>query len=131
MMRTAGPGGEAPNPAVCNCGVSRHHLRLEGYVSMSATDTPHPVATIKSHRQTTLANLPKCAAAAAAAAAVCLVRVRDGALWAAHFAMLRRGAPAVAGTRPFLNLPQLAPPSSPSFAPRCALAAGWSRTSRS
>ena len=31
MMRTAGPGGEAPDPVVCKCGVSRHHLRVEGY----------------------------------------------------------------------------------------------------
>lgn len=59
MMRTAGPGGEAPDPVVCKCGVSRHHLRLEGYVTMSATDTAHPVATIKSHRQSALANLPQ------------------------------------------------------------------------
>jgi hypothetical protein len=58
MMRTAGPGGEAPDPVVCKCGVSRHHLRLEGYVSMSQENTPHPVATIRSHRQSTLANIP-------------------------------------------------------------------------
>eukprot|EP01043_Picozoa_sp_COSAG02_P021041 COSAG02_NODE_1056_length_14925_cov_84.064212_5_plen_605_part_00 len=58
MMRTAGPGGEAPDPVVCKCGVSRHHLRLEGYVTMSQENTPHPVATIRSHRQSTLANIP-------------------------------------------------------------------------
>ena len=58
MMRTAGPGGEAPDPVVCKCGVSRHHLRVEGYVVMSAEDTPHPVATIKSHRVSSLANVP-------------------------------------------------------------------------
>ena len=58
MMRTAGPGGEAPDPVVCHCGVSRHHLRLEGYVSMSKENTPHPVATIRSHRESTLANIP-------------------------------------------------------------------------
>jgi hypothetical protein len=58
MMRTAGPGGEAPDPVVCHCGVSRHHLRLEGYVSMSKQNTAHPVATIRSHRQATLANVP-------------------------------------------------------------------------
>eukprot|EP01046_Picozoa_sp_COSAG06_P044161 COSAG06_NODE_5906_length_3218_cov_9.177300_2_plen_646_part_00 len=58
MMRTAGPGGEAPDPVVCKCGVSRHHLRLEGYVSMSQENTPHPVATIRSHRESTLANVP-------------------------------------------------------------------------
>eukprot|EP01043_Picozoa_sp_COSAG02_P067078 COSAG02_NODE_10653_length_1891_cov_1.151786_1_plen_359_part_10 len=58
MMRTAGPGGEAPDPIVCHCGVSRHHLRVEGYVTMTETDTAHPKATIRSHRPS-LVNVPQ------------------------------------------------------------------------
>jgi hypothetical protein len=58
MMRTAGPGGEAPDPVVCHCGVSRHHLRVEGYVTMSDESTPHPKATIRSHRPS-IVNVPE------------------------------------------------------------------------
>lgn len=58
MMRTAGPGGEAPDPVVCKCGVSRHHLRVEGYVTMTKENTPHPEAVIRSHRESAHANIP-------------------------------------------------------------------------
>jgi hypothetical protein len=39
-------------------GVSRHHLRVEGYVTIEAEDTPHPRAIIRSARPA-IANVPK------------------------------------------------------------------------